>query len=270
MSRRPLPDLGATSRLFGHRGYSALAPENTLPAFALLLEHGIPGVELDVQACAGGELVVAHDESLERTAGVARRIPELSLQELRSYDVGSRFGAAFSGTRVPLLSEVFSLLGDRVVYDIELKTGAFGGAARELARRAVEEIAAAGLRERCILSSFNAAAVGWARRASRDIPTALIYTSSPGVPAPARTPVWQHLLHNELLKPDADRFRTEMGSDGAGFADGAAGRSRGRRAPFPEVPRLLWTVDDPQEKRELLAAGVYGVISNDPLNLAEA
>lgn len=269
MSRRTLPDLSGTSRLFGHRGYSALAPENTLPAFELLLTHGIPGVELDVQACATGELVVAHDESLERTAGVHRRIPELSLDELRRYDVGGRFGADFNGTKVPLLSQVFSLLGDRVVYDIELKTGAFGAAARELARRTVAEITAAGLRERCILSSFNAAAVGWARRASRDIPTALIYTSSPGVPAPARTPVWQHLLHNELLKPDADRFRAEMESDGADSAEGAGRRSRGRRLPFPEVPRLLWTVDDPQEKRELLAAGVYGVISNDPLNRAE-
>ena len=65
--------LGPTNRqllLFGRRGCSCLAPENTLAAFGALLEHGILGVELDARLCASGEVVVFHDDTLERITGL--------------------------------------------------------------------------------------------------------------------------------------------------------------------------------------------------------
>ena len=69
--------------VFGHRGFSALAPENTLPAFSLCRERGIPGIELDVQTCRTGELMISHDFDLKRTTGSEGIIQDMSFEEIR-------------------------------------------------------------------------------------------------------------------------------------------------------------------------------------------
>ncbi|MFW5729382.1 MAG: glycerophosphodiester phosphodiesterase [Spirochaetota bacterium] len=280
---RGLPRATAAPLVFGHRGYSALAPENTLPAFEAIRRHGVPGVELDAQLCATGEVVVCHDETLERVAGVDLRIKDTGYDELRRLDVGSWFADSFAGERLPRLQDVFDLLGDHVVYDIELKTRSTGEPARRLAESVIQLIEAHSIAHACILSSFNPFAVWWSRRRTRRIPTALIYTSAKDAPPAARFSASQRILGNELLKPDRHVFAREIAR---------------MRPPYPAVPRLVWTVDDPEEKRRIAAgkaegarepaapragtagagrdAGpptgsplrVYGIISNDPLDLA--
>ena len=77
-----------------HRGASGLAPENTLRAFSKALEIGVDGVELDVRGTLDGELVVLHDQSLDRTTDRTGCIHEMSLTEIREADAGSWFGRA--------------------------------------------------------------------------------------------------------------------------------------------------------------------------------
>ncbi|MFA6681917.1 MAG: glycerophosphodiester phosphodiesterase family protein, partial [Sphaerochaeta sp.] len=72
--------------LFGHRGYSSLQPENTLLAFQLCIEKHIPGIELDVQLCKTGELVVVHDANMKRVSGRDALVGELTFDEIRSLD----------------------------------------------------------------------------------------------------------------------------------------------------------------------------------------
>jgi glycerophosphoryl diester phosphodiesterase len=100
--------------LFGHRGSSFDHPENTFASFKACLDMHIDGIELDVQRCKSGELVVFHDYDLKRIAGIDRRIDELDHQELKQIDVGD-------GQHIPLLEEVLDLCRDKVLYDIELK-----------------------------------------------------------------------------------------------------------------------------------------------------
>ena len=69
-------------KVFAHRGASGYAPENTLEAFDLAAKMGAHGVELDVHICRSGELVVAHDETVERCSDGSGRIMDLSLKEL--------------------------------------------------------------------------------------------------------------------------------------------------------------------------------------------
>mgnify|MGYP006275692575 CR=1 FL=1 len=264
---RLLPRREAAPLIFGHRGYSAIAPENTLPAFEAIRSHEVPGVELDVQRCASGEIVVSHDENLERVAGVDLRIEDAPYEELRKLDVGSWFADSFTGERLPLLEEVLDLLRGDVVYDIELKTRHTGDPARHLVESVLEVIERFDVAHTCILSSFNPFALRWSRRRTRRIPTALIYTSAKDAPLATRFSASQRILGNELLKPDRQVFSRE------------SGRSR---PPYPRVPRLVWTVDDPHEKQQILeglpAEGaaesaqhlpVYGVISNDPAGAGE-
>lgn len=97
-----------------HRGASGIAPENTLLAFRLALEQGADAIELDVFRCASGELVVIHDETLERTTNGVGKVREQPLGALRKLDAGE-------GEHIPTLSEVVEVVGRRVPIFIELK-----------------------------------------------------------------------------------------------------------------------------------------------------
>lgn len=88
-------------------------PENTLPAFELALEMGCPWIELDVHVCED-ELVVIHDDSLERTTNGKGKVSTSSLEYVRTLDAGE-------GATVPLLSEVIDLVGKRAKINVELK-----------------------------------------------------------------------------------------------------------------------------------------------------
>ncbi|NBC30909.1 MAG: glycerophosphodiester phosphodiesterase [Spirochaetes bacterium] len=246
---RSLPQSTGSQVILGHRGYSALAPENTLVAFDLIRHHGVPGIETDLQLCASGEIVCFHDWDLTRIAGHKARVENVTYEELRRIDAGRWFSPDFANTRIPTLPEVVELLGSYAVYDLELKTSHIGMKARRLAARVIEELREHAIADRCIISSFNPFVLAWARRLSEDIPTALIYTVDPRAPLPARTAAAQGLLSNELLKPDYAYFQRELDPG---------------PAQFPRVPRLVWTVDGQERIDSALGAGAFGVISNDP------
>ena len=89
-------------RLLAHRGASADFPENTLEAMRGAMEQGADGVELDVIRCGSGELVVCHDEWLDRLAGLHWDVRETPWRKLKRLDVGSRLG--FAPARIPLLA----------------------------------------------------------------------------------------------------------------------------------------------------------------------
>jgi len=97
----------------GHRGASGYAPENTLAAFALAIEMGCSWVELDVYVVEG-ELLVIHDDTLERTTNGKGRVMDTSLSALRALDAGT-------GQQIPTLSEVIELIDHRAGINIELK-----------------------------------------------------------------------------------------------------------------------------------------------------
>ena len=130
----------ARAEVIAHRGASAYAPENTMPAFALAHTQEAGCVELDLQLTKDGELVCVHDVTLERTTNVrqvfpgrARHVrhhgamasrwfvPDFTLAEIRALDAGSWFGSAFAETRVPTFDEVLAWARGRVAVLCELK-----------------------------------------------------------------------------------------------------------------------------------------------------
>src|SRR5471032_901126 len=94
--------------VWAHRGASRQAPENTLAAFTRAAALGADGIELDVQLCSTGEVVVLHDETLARTTGQVGLLRETPWSLLRTLDAGARFGPSFRGERIPLLAEVLA------------------------------------------------------------------------------------------------------------------------------------------------------------------
>jgi glycerophosphoryl diester phosphodiesterase len=98
---------------FAHRGAMGYRPENTLSSFELALEMGAPWIELDVHSIKG-ELVVIHDDKLERTTNGKGRIRESTFEYVRSLDAGE-------GQQVPTLREVLDLVDRRAGINVELK-----------------------------------------------------------------------------------------------------------------------------------------------------
>ena len=126
----------------GHRGAGALAPENTLASFRTALECGVDTIEFDVRETAAGELVVIHDDTLERTTDGRRRVSETTLAKIATLDAGD-------GEQVPALADALEyLLESDVGLRIELKE-------RGLGERVLEQVLEYGLAERTTFSSFD-------------------------------------------------------------------------------------------------------------------
>lgn len=108
--------------IVGHRGGAGLAPENTLAAFRNALELGIDGIEFDVQRTVDGEVIVFHDEVVDRITGESGRVEHLTLEEIKRLDVGKNFDPKFTGERIPTLRETFEFLrGTELILHIEFK-----------------------------------------------------------------------------------------------------------------------------------------------------
>ncbi|GAA3402300.1 glycerophosphodiester phosphodiesterase [Paenibacillus hodogayensis] len=112
-----------TLMVIAHRGAAGEAPENTLAAFALGLEQGCTGIELDVHLSKDGEIIVCHDTTLNRTTDRQGAIGNLTVEEIKQADAGSWFHERFAGERVPLLEEVFDLVPPEVQINVEIKAG---------------------------------------------------------------------------------------------------------------------------------------------------
>ncbi|NIC06074.1 glycerophosphodiester phosphodiesterase family protein [Billgrantia bachuensis] len=107
--------------IIAHRGSSMAAPENTLSAIERANEDRAHYVEVDVQLTADGEVVLYHDRSLQRLTGDPRSLQEVTFAELREYDVGSWFGDAFIGERIPTLAEAFAAVRGKSALMIDMK-----------------------------------------------------------------------------------------------------------------------------------------------------
>jgi glycerophosphoryl diester phosphodiesterase len=225
--------------VLAHRGASADAPENSLAAFRLAGEQGADGVELDVLRCASGEVVVFHDDDLERLTGRRGAVRDTTYAELAELDLGG-------GERIPLLSEALAACAGLLV-NVELKApSTWAARARDdgLAREVATLIAPH--RERVLVSSFDPLLLHRFHRAQREVPIGLLFAHDQWLPlrrAWAEALVHPTALHPEAMLVDAPAIR--------------AWRARGRLVN-------TWTVDHPAEARALAALGVDGIITNRP------
>jgi glycerophosphoryl diester phosphodiesterase len=242
--------------VLAHRGASAERPENTAPAFELALEQGADGVELDVQCCGSGELVVVHDGDLSRLAGQPVQVAKSSWAVLKGLDVGSWFHPRFAGTRLLTLAEALEALGPRALVNVELKGEGRGDPL--LPGRAASVLEAAGAPERFLVSSFNPFLLWGFQQAARRLPAshrpaaALLFE-------PGHLPAWAPM---ELAK------RLQLVSLNPALTLCRSRRlARWRRAGYAVMP---WTVDEPAAAVALWEAGATGVITNRPREVLAA
>lgn len=234
--------LDAAPLVIAHRGASAYAPENTLPAFEQAAALGADAVELDAKLTRDGRVVAFHDRTLRRTTGVEGTPGALDLKRLEQLDAGSWKDPAFRGVGIPTLEAVFETVGRRLLVNVELSD--YWGDGRRLAVHVVEAVRRFGMERRVLLSSFDSAALEAARRHAPDIarghlfgPTVLTYRDW----LRRRVPV--DAVHPHVTRVTAERIE--------------AWHRRRQRVH-------VYTVLDEGEMRRLWAWGVDGLITDVP------
>jgi glycerophosphoryl diester phosphodiesterase len=236
--------------LFAHRGVSSIAPENTLTAFKMALDMGIPGIELDIHLCFTGELMVTHDHNLKRVAGLDALVEDTDFAAIRSLDAGAWKSPEYAGERIPTLSELFELVGDRMYYDIEIKS-------RDREPKGLEEKLLAlveeyGLSRKVAVTSFNPFSVKRFKALCPTIPTAVIYSNSEELPLPLRFGAGAIISGCDFLKPNHKKMRRLP----VFYHKVMMGR---------EI--LPWTIDDPKDAAAVLGKGAIGIITNRPQDM---
>jgi glycerophosphoryl diester phosphodiesterase len=239
--------------VIAHRGDSAHRPENTLSAFASALELGAELVEMDVQLTRDGNVVVMHDATVDRTTDGRGRLREMTLREVRKLSAGYpvRFGATFSGERVPTLTEVLALLRDRARAMIEIKSESVthdeeGG----IEAVAVADVRRLGMEKDVALISFDRRALMRCRKLAPEIARGHVFErGKPGdFLAGARE------AGCEVVMPHKTLLSEEL-------------RDRAREAG---IKVATWVVDEPAELPRLSRFDLFGIGSNRPGVLMEA
>jgi glycerophosphoryl diester phosphodiesterase len=239
--------------VYAHRGGAGLAPENTLVAFATGLATGADGIELDVRLSLDGVAVLMHDPTLERTTDGAGPVDQRTAAELARLDAGFRFDrdGAFPfrglGIGVPSLRDVFERHPGASML-IELKS-----ADPRLARAVVEEIHAAGARDRITVGSFQKGALDAVRTLDPSIRTGAdmdeVRSGMDAAPGGAIA-----------ARPVFDAFQVPEIYAGLRIVtpDFIA------RAHDAGVSVTVWTVNREDDMRRLLDWGVDGLITDRP------
>ena len=142
------------SKVFAHRGWSGKYPENTMLAFQKAVELGVDGIELDVHMTKDGELVIIHDEKVDRTCNGTGKVKDMTLAELKELDASAGFPGVYGVNRIPTLREYMELVKDEpLVTNLELKTNIYDY--EGLCEKVYDMIKEYNYQDRVIISSFN-------------------------------------------------------------------------------------------------------------------
>jgi glycerophosphoryl diester phosphodiesterase len=155
-----------------HRGVAGLAPENTLTSFQQAMEYNPDAMELDLHLSKDGELMVIHDNAVDRTTNGTGKVADLTLAELKQLDAGSWFNKKYAGERIPTFAEVLSLTKGKVNLLIELK-------AAGTAEKAVPILEQFGMINQVIITSFNPEYLKIAKQLNPNISMMHIFHTNP-------------------------------------------------------------------------------------------
>lgn len=166
------------TKITAHRGYSAVAPENTLPAFQAAIDSGIVDyAELDVQLTKDGVVMLTHDTNLLRCTGKNTNIYDLTCQEVQALDAGSSFSSDFEGTQIPTLDEVIKQCKGNIKLNIEIKSNSH---TPELEAKTVRVIEENHFEQDCVITSLSYESLCKVKECNPELKTGLILAMGAG------------------------------------------------------------------------------------------
>jgi glycerophosphoryl diester phosphodiesterase len=230
--------------IFAHRGASAHAPENTLAAFQLAAQLKAPAIELDAKLTADGEIVVIHDQTIDRTTGGTGIIRKLPLAALRELDAGSKFDPKYKGEKIPTLSEVFEAVGHKLFINIEITN--YANPLDNLPIKIANLVKQHNLQDWVLYSSFIGLNLRRAHRITPQVPLGLL--TLPG-------------YKNNLIRSLIGKFTSyqalhpEVGDVTPQLIEST--HQQGKRVH-------AYTVNDPDMMSQMFSWGIDGIFTDDP------
>lgn len=229
------------SIVLGHRGASGYAPENTLEAFKMAMDMGADGFELDVHLSKDGELVVIHDETVDRTTDGTGFVGEMTLAELKALDA-SNHKEGYKGAKIPTLGEVYDLIRDTDhIVNVEIKTDNIFYPQLEEKVLALEK--EKGMEGRIVYSSFNHYTVKKIRALAPDAQIGMLFGDVLVEPYDYCKSVGANLLHPSKANLNVPGFAEKAKEAGLGMN--------------------VWTVNEEEYMEKCLACGA-GIVTNYP------
>lgn len=228
----------------GHRGSSAIAPENTIAAFRQAAEHGAKWVELDVALNADGDLIVIHDDSVDRTTDGSGNLGALTTAQIKALDGGSWFGTNFTGEKIPTLDEVITALGGfGLNINVEIKQHPHHKSLDQLVNAVADAIAKRPSHMEIMISSFDPECLKAMHKREPNLELAMLWGRVPDD--------WEAKL--------ASIPATSIHAHYKGLCIGLLEQTSAKG-----IKVRAWTSNDPVELASFWHAGLTGVITDDP------
>ena len=231
--------------ILAHRGASAYAPENTLAAFELASRQRADGLELDAKLSADGQVVVIHDQSVDRTTDGHGRVGQMDFEALRRLDAGSWYDSSFRGQKIPALEEVLERVGGQLLVNVELTN--YASPFDDLPRKVADLLKRGAHENNVLVSSFNPVALLKCFRLLPLVPLGLLVFAG-------QRGAWARLLFTALVP---------HGTLHPHYRDAtpnliARVHRKGRRV-------FAYTVNQISDMQALFRSGVDGIFTDDPL-----
>jgi glycerophosphoryl diester phosphodiesterase len=241
--------------IIGHRGASAIAPENTMAAFKAAIDAGADGVEFDVRLSGDHVPFVIHDETLRRTGGLQSRVCDVSAADLDRTDVGSWFGSGrqFAGECVPRLLYLFELftLTSAVLY-LEMKCGS--AQRTQLAEVCCQLLDEYSMKDRVVVECFDLVAIDLVKKIDPAIRTAALF--EPSLATPPFVAAQRIVDAAKAVNADEVALHHKLANQRV--------VQKAKEAGFKVV---VWTVDDPRWLSKAESMELHALITNDPVRM---
>ncbi|AOR23633.1 glycerophosphodiester phosphodiesterase [Clostridium taeniosporum] len=225
-----------------HRGFSGFYPENTMIAFEKAIEAGCDGIETDVQLTKDGYAVICHDEELDRTTTGTGLIKDYTLEELKKFDAGIKFGKEFKGLRIPTLEEFLKYVSDKnIIINIEIKNSIIDY--ENIEKIIYDLIEKYKLEKRAIVSTFNHYSVRRCIDLNNNIKTGVLYCDCIFEPYNYAKIVGVNAIH-----PGYNNVNKEII----------------KKAHDNNLKVNVYTVNDKEDMKKMIKLGVDAIITNYP------
>ena len=234
--------LNPQTKITAHRGGALKAPENTISALSYTIECGAEYAEIDVQETKDGELILLHDNSYKRTAGVNKKVWEMDYAQVAKLDAGASFHERFRGEKIPTLDDVLNFCSGSLDLNIEIK---YNGKNKGIVNKVARTIREHDFAQHCVVTSMNYQFLRQLKKIAPEIRTGYIMTMAYGSISDAEAADFFSVKYTYITE-DFVREAHSLGK---------------------EVH--AWTVNYRGDAKRMLDMGVDNLITDDPIMVRE-